>query len=365
MACPAAPGGGASLVSGEPAANGAASPSVANPTAFLYPAVEQAPPISLIDPDGRPQTLASMRGGIVLVFFGYTHCPDVCPATIGIVEQLMAAYGPGIRTLFVTIDPERDTTSWLKDFDSYRSAQFLALTGTAAQIRATADAWSVKYARVDTGVPGAYAMSHTADVFAVDAQGQLRAHFPFGTTAPSMLATLQAMAAAAATTTPSQAPPAATAVPAGAGLQVDVVSTSIWAGGPDPLILALSGPAGRLNDTTIEPSVQLIGADGSPAGAPVPAVPVQPPGIDDVSYVATLTIPAPGWWHLAVSATPGSLALSGTADIAALDPGHVGRARNRSPRHPQPDPGRRRRGRDAAVDRPDPRPAPVPAVDQR
>ena len=314
-------GGSAPVASGEPAATGAASPSAANPAAFLYPAVHEAPPISLIDPDGQPQTLASMRGGIVLVFFGYTHCPDVCPATIGVVEQLMAAYGPGIRTLFVTVDPERDTTSWLKDFDSYRSTQFMALTGTAAQIQATADAWSVKYARVDTGVPGAYAMSHTADVFAVDAQGQLRAHFPFGTTAPTMLATLQAMAVATATTTPSKAPPATTAGPAGGGLQVAVVSTSIWAGGPDPLILALSGPAGRLNDTTIEPSVQLVGADGAPAGAPVPAVPVQPPGIGDVSYVATVTIPAPGWWHLAVSATPGSLALSGTADIAALDPG--------------------------------------------
>jgi hypothetical protein len=98
-------------------------------------------------------------------------------------------------------------------------------------------------------------------------------------------------------------------------------STSIWAGGSSPLILALTGPAGRLNDTTIQPMVQLVGPDGTPAGDPVPAVPVRPPGINTVSYVATVAIPSPGWWHIAVSATPGSTALTGTADIAALDPG--------------------------------------------
>ena len=262
-----------------------------------------------------------MRGGIVLVFFGYTHCPDVCPATIGVVEQVMATYGPGVRTLFVTVDPERDTTTWLKEFDSYRSPRFTSLTGSDDQIRATADAWNVKYARVETGVPGAYSMSHTADVFVVDADGRLRAHFPFGTTADEMLATLRLIGSAAATTAPTQAPAAAASVPAGGGLQIEVDSTSIWAGGPSPVILALSGPAGRLNDTSIQPLVQLIGTDGTPVGSPVTAVPVRPPGLATVSYVATVTIPNPGWWHLAVSATPGSMALTGIGDIAALDPG--------------------------------------------
>jgi protein SCO1/2 len=314
-------GGGAGAPSQPALAGSAPGPSGVDSAAFLYPAVRQAPAISLIDPNGQTQTLASMRGGMVLVFFGYTHCPDVCPATIGTVEQVMAAHGPGIRTLFVTVDPERDTTTWLKDFDSYRSAQFTGLTGTDAQIRATADAWSVKYARVDTGAADAYAMSHTADVFVVDGQGLLRAHFPFGTTVAAMLATLRAMDSAAATTTPTQAPATTTTTPAGGGLQVEVDSSSIWAGGPDPLILTLSGPAGRLNDTTLRPVVQVVGADGSPAGGPVPAVAVRPPGVDDVSYVATVTFPTPGWWYLVVSATPGMLALSGTADIAVLDPG--------------------------------------------
>jgi protein SCO1/2 len=310
------PGTGAGAGSGA----GSSAPS-ANAGTFLYPTVRDAPAISLSDPDGQTQTLAAMRGGVVLVFFGYTHCPDVCPATIGVAEQVMAAYGPGIRTLFVTVDPERDTTTWLKEFDSYRSAQFMALTGSDAQIRATADAWGVKYARVDTGDPSGYGMSHTADVFVVDAGGQLRAHFPFGTTAASMLATLGVVDGAPATASPTQAPAATIGAPDGGGLQVAVDSTSVWAGGPSPLILALTGPAGRLNDTTIQPIVQLVGPDGVPAGEPVPAVPVLPPGIDSVSYVATVTIPSPGWWHIAVSATPGSTAITGTADIAVLDPG--------------------------------------------
>lgn len=316
------PTGGGTDGAAQAAAAGPASaaPSV-DPTSFLYSAVRDAPGIALTDPDGQPLTLASMRAGIVLVFFGYTHCPDVCPATIGRVEQAMAAYGANIRTVFVTVDPERDTTTWLKEFDSYRSPRFTALTGSEVQIRATADAWGVRYARVETGVPGAYSMSHTADVFVVDGAGQLRAHFPFGTTADEMLATLRLIGSATATTAPTQAPAAAASVPAGGGLQVEVDSTSIWAGGPSPVILALSGPAGRLDDTSIQPLVQLIGTDGTPVGSPVTAVPVRPPGLATVSYVATVTIPNPGWWHLAVSATPGSMALTGMGDVAVLDPG--------------------------------------------
>src|SRR6202142_2405458 len=317
-------GSGATGATGAPGGPGAVSasprPSVYL-TSFLYPTVADAPPIALTDPSDQPATLASMRGGIVLVFFGYTHCPDVCPATIGLVEQVMATYGAGIRTLFVTVDPERDSTIWLKQFDSYRSPQFTSLTGSDDQIRATADAWNVKYARVETGVPGEYSMSHTADVFAVDAEGLLRAHFPFGTTAAEMLATLRLIESSEATTAPTQAPTAAAGVPAAGGLQVEVDSTSVWAGGPSPVILALSGPAGRLNDTSIRPVVTLTATHGTPVGSPVAAIAVLPPGLGTVSYVAAVTIPTPGWWHLAVSATPGSMTLSGIGDVAALDPG--------------------------------------------
>ncbi len=294
-----------------------------DPTSFLYPVVRDASPLGLLDPDGHVLTLASLRGEDVLVFFGYTHCPDVCPATIGVVEQAMTAFGEPVRTLFVTVDPERDTVAWLKDFDSYRSPQFTALTGSDAQIRATADAWGVKYARVETAVAGAYSMAHTADVFAVDSAGRLRAHFPFGTSAAAIVATLHLVDRAPATSAPSEpaASPGATTGGASGGLQVDVVSTSVWTGGPSPIILTLGGPAGPLNDASIEPAVQLVDGEGMSVGAPVPATPIQPPGLDVVSYVAQVTIPTPGTWHLAVTATPGSVPLSGGAELVALAQG--------------------------------------------
>ena len=311
--------------------------------AFLDPAGPAAPSLALVDPDGRPFTLASMRGGVVFVFFGYTHCPDVCPATIGTVGQAIQAYGPGPRAVFASIDPERDTTTWLKEYVQYLPAGFTAVTGSAAQVRVAADAWGVRYARVETAVAGAYSMSHTADVFLIDAGGRLRARFPFGTMAAAMTATLRAIASvpmASPGTTPTASPSGAgvqtpssatTAAPALGQLSVEVVSSSVWAGGPSPLILALYGPAGRLNDLSVHPSVQLTTKDGTAVGSPVDAVPVRPPGVDTVSYVATIDPPTPGWWGVTVSATPGALALTGSTDFAVLDPGTSARIGSPAP----------------------------------
>lgn len=316
------------LIAGRPAggvAGPGTSPAPSAVEGFLEPIVRDAPQIDLIDPDGQPVTLASLRGGLVLVFFGYTNCPDVCPATTGIVGEAMADFGPGVRTLFVTVDPERDTPAWLREYVRYVPAGLTALTGSPARIRTTADAWGVRYAQVDSGVAGEYSMSHTADVFVVDAAGRLVARFPFGTTADAMTATLRVISAAApaAPTSPatSPIPIASPSAPALAALGVAVVSSSSWAGGPSPVILALSGPAGRLDDTSLHPSVQLTRTDGSAVGDPVDAVAVRPPGIDAVSYVATVEVPAPGQWRLAVSVTPGAIMLAGTADISVLDQG--------------------------------------------
>ena len=85
--------------------------------------------------------------------------------------------------MFVTVDPERDTTSWLADYSRYTPRGFAFVTGSDQQISQTAAAWNVRYARVDTTTPGEYEMTHTADVYAIDAAGTLRAHFPFGTDA--------------------------------------------------------------------------------------------------------------------------------------------------------------------------------------
>jgi hypothetical protein len=108
---------------------------------------------------------------------------------------------------------------------------------------------------------------------------------------------------------------------AGAGLRVELVSSSVWAGGPAPIILALYGPAGRLDDVSVTPTIQLESTDGAAVGPPGTAVPVRPPGLEDVSYVATPSIPHPGWWRIAVTVRPGALTLGGSIDVAALDQG--------------------------------------------
>src|SRR5204862_5216823 len=100
---------------------------------------------------------------------------------------------PDVRAILVTVDPERDSQAWLKEYMGYLRPGFTALTGTAGQIRATADAWEVRYARVETGTPGVYSMSHTADVYLVDGDGTLRAQFPFGTPSASMIAVIRAV----------------------------------------------------------------------------------------------------------------------------------------------------------------------------
>jgi len=287
---------------------------------YLYPISHAAPPIELTDPNDRPFALASLRGAPAFVFFGYTHCTDVCPATIGTVGLAMEAFGPGSRAVFVSVDPERDTTASLREYVRYMPPGFVALTGTSAEIAGTAGAWDVHYARVETAVAGAYSMSHTADVYLVDAAGILRAHFPFGTSSEAMMAVLRAVVATSAFPV-SAAPTQTPTPPPVAALGVALVSSSVWSGSPGPVILALSVDGTRLDDATVRPRVQLISVTGDRIGEPVEATPVRPPGVKAFSYVATLAIPIPGAWRIEVVAPQGGVARVGSVVLDALDPG--------------------------------------------
>ncbi len=242
----------------------------------------------------------------------------------------MDAFGPGVGAVFVSVDPERDTTAWLREYVRFLPAGFTALTGTPEAIRSTADAWGVRYARVETGVAGAYSMSHTAEVYLVDANGVLRAHFPFGTESDVMTAVLRqvvATPASLASAVPATAsPPTASAAPAAsatpaASIDVDVISSSVWSGNPGPVILDLLADGIRVDDPALHPTVQLFGSTGEAVGGAVTATPVQPPGVEAVSYVATLGIPTPGAWRIQVTATRAGTSLIGTAALTALDPG--------------------------------------------
>ena len=247
----------------------------------------------------------------------------------------MRAFGPGVRAVFVSVDPERDTPEWLRQYDQYLPAGLTVLTGTAAEIRATADAWGVKYARVETGTPGAYSMSHTADVYLVDRAGLLRADFPFGTDSGVMTAVLRDVASSSATAAsgsvaPADSPaPAVSAPPPSASpvagvpqdVRMNVVSTSVWAGGSSPVIFTLDGPYGPLGSAPTRVSVQLMTTSGAATDAPVDATVVRPPGEVATYYVATLSIPSPGWWRLVATAAEPDAPLVLAADVAVLDPG--------------------------------------------
>ncbi len=288
-----------------------------------------APPLELTDQDGRPFTLASEAGRPVLVFFGYTHCPDVCPESIGIISRALAASPPGARAAFVSIDPERDDVAAMKAYLRYLPEAFTGLTGAPDTVRRTADAWSVKYAKEDAEPgSGAYGMAHTADIFLVDGSGRLRARYPFGTQVEPIAASLTRLLRDAPPPSgpvgieePSAPPVAAvpSLAPAPAGdLRATVVSTSVWAGGASPVILTLADAMGMGVDGSVAVRAQLVGADGAPAGPPVEAVAVQPAGEPQVSYVATLDIPTPGPWRLDLATADGR---AGSVTVDALDPG--------------------------------------------
>lgn len=162
-------------------ADGRAGGSSGEASPYAYPTVVPAPPLDLVDHSGRPFDLADLRGHPVLVFFGYTHCPDVCPATVGTVNRVLGDVGEAPRVLFVSIDPERDTPEAMAEYVRFLPDGYVGLTGNDVQVRAAADGYRVSYAKVETGSEAGYAMAHTAELYLIDPEGRLRFHYPFGT----------------------------------------------------------------------------------------------------------------------------------------------------------------------------------------
>jgi protein SCO1/2 len=136
-------------------------------------------PFNLIDQNGKPVTDQDIKGKPHLVFFGYTHCPDVCPATLFEVSELLRALGKdGDRAgaLFITVDPERDTAPVLKDYLSSFDPRLRAATGDQKAIDAVEKAYRV-YAKKVPGDNADYSMDHTALVYLMDKQGRFVAPF--------------------------------------------------------------------------------------------------------------------------------------------------------------------------------------------
>ena len=130
-------------------------------------------PFTLTSQDGTPVTQATLDGHPTLVFFGYTHCPDVCPATLAEISSVFKAAGPDdkARALFITVDPQRDTPPVLKDYLQSFDPRITALTGTPEQIRQV-EADYKAYAKAIPDKDGTYSMDHTAITYLMDKRGR-------------------------------------------------------------------------------------------------------------------------------------------------------------------------------------------------
>ncbi len=138
---------------------------------------------ALKDPDGRPRTLADFRGKAVVVFFGYTQCPDVCPATLATLAETMKRLGADanrVQVLFITVDPERDTPALLKQYVPAFDPRFLGLWGDEEATARAAREFKIIYQKVPGTTPGSYTMDHSAGSYVFDPQGRLRLYVANG-----------------------------------------------------------------------------------------------------------------------------------------------------------------------------------------
>lgn len=132
---------------------------------------------SLHDHNGKLRTLTDFRGKAVVVFFGFTQCPDVCPTTMMEMSNVMQALGPDadrVQVLFITVDPERDTAELLSQYVPAFDKRFLGLRGDLAETDKVAKEFKVFYQKVPGKTPGSYTMDHTAGSYVFDPQGRIR-----------------------------------------------------------------------------------------------------------------------------------------------------------------------------------------------
>ncbi len=149
------------------------------------------PDFTLTDQYGRPFRLSDQQGNVVLLFFGYTQCPDVCPTTLATwrrVHQELGDDAARVRFVFITVDPERDTQERLGLHVSAFSPDFVGLTGTPDELQAVYDIFGVYHEKdTSSGSAAGYLVAHTATTFLVDPEGRWRLGEPYGTLAEDIV----------------------------------------------------------------------------------------------------------------------------------------------------------------------------------
>lgn len=139
-----------------------------------------------------PVSLQVLRGKVVTLYFGYTHCPDICPTSLGVLSgalnRLDEAEMAGVVPIFISLDPARDTPAHLADYVRYFHASMLGITGSEEEIAQVAGLYGVNYYRVDLeGSAAGYAINHSGATYLIDQDGTLRFAFPHATPAKMIL----------------------------------------------------------------------------------------------------------------------------------------------------------------------------------
>jgi protein SCO1/2 len=141
-------------------------------------------PFELVDQEGQTRRAEDFHGRYMLIYFGYTYCPDICPTTVAQMTQaldLLSEKDPRraerVVPVFITVDPERDTVEALADYAPLFHPELVALTGTAEQVAAAASAYRVFYQRVESDEASDYLMDHSSFIFVMDPEGDYITHF--------------------------------------------------------------------------------------------------------------------------------------------------------------------------------------------
>ena len=150
---------------------------------LLLDTKQPATEFTLMSEDGKPIQLRDFRGKLVLLYFGYTHCPDACPTTMAETRVAFAELGPqaeDVQVIMVSIDPERDTPEILADYVQQFDARFLGGTATLEEVTALASAYGVIFRKHEGSAATGYLIDHSVQMIVIDRQGYTRMLFPYG-----------------------------------------------------------------------------------------------------------------------------------------------------------------------------------------